>query len=205
VRGGRGIFRHFNTTAEGAMPKDRIDHVAVATQADLKRKVLAYLDDGFKLSSESAELATLEKPLKPLKFIDFVLLLLGILACVIPGVLFAWWRIPQLQNKQRIVVRVDAAAANASGASAITWSDDGKWWWDGQGWRDPTEAVPTGAQWSDDGAHWWDGQSWRPAPTMVEATASTETTTLSPDPSTATSPTVSAHPNGDQPEHVVDQ
>jgi hypothetical protein len=40
-------------------------------------------------------------------------------------------------------------------------SDDHRYWWDGQAWRDANEEVPPDAQRSEDGAYWWDGGSWR--------------------------------------------
>jgi hypothetical protein len=142
-------------------------------------------------------MASLEKRLKPLKFLDFLLLFLGIMACVIPGVLFAWVRIPQLQNMHRIVVRVDPEAAKASSGGGISWSDDGAHWWDGAAWRDAAEEVPPGVSWSDDDAYWWDGQNWRPAPSRSGTPASVATLPTAPAP-------LPAAPSLDVPRNGVD-
>ena len=49
-------------------------------------------------------------------------------------------------------------------AAGVQMSTDGKYWWDGQSWRDAGNEAPPSAQRSGDGALWWDGQSWRPVP-----------------------------------------
>lgn len=43
-------------------------------------------------------------------------------------------------------------------------SADGRYWWDGQAWRDADQHVPAGAMRSPDGYYWWDGRGWRAAP-----------------------------------------
>jgi hypothetical protein len=50
------------------------------------------------------------------------------------------------------------------GAAAVTVSADGKYWWDGQAWKDAAIEVPPTAQRSGDGRMWWDGSTWRPVP-----------------------------------------
>jgi len=60
-----------------------------------------------------------------------------------------------------------AAAPGAMGsppAGGVQMSTDGKYWWDGQNWRDAATEAPPSAQRSSDGALWWDGQNWRPVP-----------------------------------------
>jgi hypothetical protein len=59
------------------------------------------------------------------------------------------------------------AAPSAMGsptAAGVEMSTDGKYWWDGQTWRDAANEAPPSAQRSSDGALWWDGQRWRPIP-----------------------------------------
>src|SRR5207245_355020 len=59
------------------------------------------------------------------------------------------------------------AAPGAMGsppAGGVQMSTDGKYWWDGQNWRDAATETPPSAQRSSDGALWWDGQNWRPVP-----------------------------------------
>lgn len=57
-----------------------------------------------------------------------------------------------------------APAPEAPGWGTVLLSPDGRFWWDGQAWRDSTHEVPPFAQHSDDGLYWWDGLSWRPVP-----------------------------------------
>lgn len=47
-------------------------------------------------------------------------------------------------------------------ALAVTLSPDGKYWWDGQTWKDAAHDVPPTVQRSGDGRFWWDGRVWRP-------------------------------------------
>jgi hypothetical protein len=57
------------------------------------------------------------------------------------------------------------AAVPAMGApAAIQMSPDGRYWWDGQGWKDTEQVIPPNAQRSGDGQSWWDGRGWRPVP-----------------------------------------
>jgi hypothetical protein len=44
-------------------------------------------------------------------------------------------------------------------------SEDGRWWWDGSGWRPVPAPAPVGAGLSLDGRAWWDGAAWRVRPT----------------------------------------
>ncbi len=57
-----------------------------------------------------------------------------------------------------------AGGAGSAGAAGVQMSGDGKYWWDGQAWRDAANEAPPSAQRSADGALWWDGQTWRPVP-----------------------------------------
>ena len=49
-------------------------------------------------------------------------------------------------------------------SGALQMSPDGNYWWDGQAWRDASQAAPPSAQRSADGYYWWDGSKWRAAP-----------------------------------------
>ncbi len=40
-------------------------------------------------------------------------------------------------------------------------SPDGRYWWDGQAWRESSHDIPPNALRSDDGHYWWDGGEWR--------------------------------------------
>ncbi|HEY1456503.1 MAG TPA: hypothetical protein VGG31_08385 [Candidatus Dormibacteraeota bacterium] len=56
-----------------------------------------------------------------------------------------------------------AAAASAAPAG-VQMSEDGRFWWDGQSWKDAEHEAPPSAQRSSDGSLWWDGTNWRPVP-----------------------------------------
>jgi hypothetical protein len=52
----------------------------------------------------------------------------------------------------------------AIAGGAVQLSADGRYWWDGQAWRDAEHEVPPTVQRSADGSQWWDGRAWRPVP-----------------------------------------
>ena len=78
-------------------------------------------------------------------------LVVGILAMVLATILLA-------RRRPR------TAAVSAATAGALQMSDDGRYWWDGQSWRDASREVPPGAMRSTDGYYWWDSRTWRPVP-----------------------------------------
>ena len=57
-------------------------------------------------------------------------------------------------------------------------SPDGRYWWDGQSWRDAEQMAPPNTMRSADGYYWWDGTSWRRVP--APAPAPVPVATLSP-------------------------
>lgn len=62
-----------------------------------------------------------------------------------------------LRSRRRPVV----APAVPGAQTAVPLSPDGRYWWDGQAWRDVAYEVPPHAQHSADGQYWWDGRAWR--------------------------------------------
>jgi hypothetical protein len=58
--------------------------------------------------------------------------------------------------------RRQTSFAVAVPAAGVQMSPDGRYWWDGQSWRDAQVEVPPSAQRSADGHFWWDGRQWRP-------------------------------------------
>jgi hypothetical protein len=48
--------------------------------------------------------------------------------------------------------------------AAAPLTSDGRYWWDGQFWRDTHFEAPPTAKRSADGRFWWDGHDWRPVP-----------------------------------------
>lgn len=55
-------------------------------------------------------------------------------------------------------------APPAPGWAAVQLSPDGRFWWDGQAWKDSGLEAPPFAPRSDDGLYWWDGSKWRTVP-----------------------------------------
>jgi hypothetical protein len=56
---------------------------------------------------------------------------------------------------------------------SLQMSPDGNYWWDGQAWRNASEAAPPTAERSPDGHYWWDGNRWRRMPNAPEAAPAT--------------------------------
>jgi hypothetical protein len=70
-----------------------------------------------------------------------------------------------MRRSRRAAPAMVQAAAPAMGAPAvIQMSPDGRFWWDGQGWKDTEQQIPPNVQRSGDGQSWWDGRGWRPVP-----------------------------------------
>jgi hypothetical protein len=67
-----------------------------------------------------------------------------------------------------VVVVVILLSGRRRGSRAVEaspqMSPDGRYWWDGQGWRDAEQSAPPNATRSADGYYWWDGKGWRTAP-----------------------------------------
>ena len=75
-----------------------------------------------------------------------------------------------MRNRRRAsMTPAMAGAAGTGGVAGVQMSGDGKYWWDGQAWRDAGAEAPSTAQRSADGALWWDGQTWRPVPGAAAA------------------------------------
>ena len=64
--------------------------------------------------------------------------------------------------------------------SAAQMSSDGRYWWDGQTWRDTEQGAPPSAMRSADGYYWWDGQRWRTVPTPTPGPAPSPSPTPTP-------------------------
>lgn len=58
------------------------------------------------------------------------------------------WTSGEQPSQTNIVTPSSASLSNSSGA----FSNDGRWWWDGNSWR----------QTSPDHSWWWDGRDWQP-------------------------------------------
>jgi len=70
-----------------------------------------------------------------------------------------------VRRSRRAAPSMAQAAVPGMGApAAIQMSPDGRFWWDGQAWKDTEHEIPANAQRSGDGQSWWDGRGWRPVP-----------------------------------------
>jgi hypothetical protein len=72
-------------------------------------------------------------------------------------------------SRRRATPAMVPAAVPGMGVAAATpatiqMSADGRFWWDGQAWKDTEQEIPPNAQRSGDGQSWWDGRGWRPVP-----------------------------------------
>lgn len=83
------------------------------------------------------------------------LLLYGLIGAVLAVVGFV------IRSRRRTAI---SAALPPVPALSFQLSPDGKFWWDGQAWKDLEHEVPPTAQRSADGTLWWDGRTWRPVP-----------------------------------------
>jgi hypothetical protein len=93
--------------------------------------------------------------------VGFLVVPIIVLAVLIVVVAFV------VRRSRRATPSIAPAAVPAMAAPApavIQMSADGRFWWDGQGWKDTEQAIPPNAQRSGDGQSWWDGRGWRPLP-----------------------------------------
>jgi hypothetical protein len=96
--------------------------------------------------------------------IGFIVAAIIVLLLVIGVVAFAARR-TRGAAPAMVPAAVPAMGGPAMGTPAvIQMSPDGKFWWDGQGWKDTAVEIPPTAQRSPDGQSWWDGRGWRPVP-----------------------------------------
>jgi len=73
-----------------------------------------------------------------------------------------------------LLVRRRPSRAQGTAAVELHMSPDGRYWWDGQAWRESSHEIPPNALRSDDGNYWWDGGEWRlireaPAPGLTSS------------------------------------
>lgn len=96
---------------------------------------------------------------------SFPLLAVGIIGALIVVAVVAVLALTMRRRGGMTPAMVAAPGAMGSPpAGGVQMSTDGKYWWDGQNWRDAATETPPSAQRSSDGALWWDGQNWRPVP-----------------------------------------
>ena len=60
-----------------------------------------------------------------------------------------------------LVLRRGRPRPRSLGAVELHMSPDGRYWWDGQAWRESARDIPPNALRSEDGSYWWDGGEWR--------------------------------------------
>lgn len=135
---------------EGEVVPDRTE--MVADEVALEQAVAGYVAQGFMVVNRTGAAATLRKP----KQFNVPLAILGSLFCGVGLLVYAI--VYSTQSDQVVELRVGGPELR------LTFSDDGRWWWDGQSWQDAEVVVPPGVRRSDDGAYWWDGTRWRSVP-----------------------------------------
>jgi hypothetical protein len=64
-----------------------------------------------------------------------------------------------------------SGAGGPAAPAGVQMSEDGRYWWDGQTWKDAEHEAPPSAQRSGDGTQWWDGKSWRAVPQSPPTTS----------------------------------
>jgi hypothetical protein len=88
--------------------------------------------------------------------------LAGLASIVVVAAIIAAVIVLVMRSRRRTPVA--AAVPAMATPSTIQMSPDGKYWWDGQGWKDTEQQIPSNAQLSGDGQSWWDGRGWRAVP-----------------------------------------
>jgi hypothetical protein len=85
---------------------------------------------------------------------------------VLAGVLRARRRSPAMAMSGATYAppMMSGAGGPAAPPAGVQMSEDGRYWWDGQSWKDAEHEAPPSAQRSSDGMQWWDGKSWRAVP-----------------------------------------
>jgi hypothetical protein len=164
----------------------KVTTINVATDAERQQAIVTYVSKGFITSAQTADMTTLNKKGGIQNLIsnpkNIILVFLGILLCVFPGVIYAWVCIGK--GDEVVIIRVDpvAAAADAKARASETapeqlqWSEDRRYWWNGESWVDAASAAPSNARYSEDRQQWWDGQDWRPVPNGSDAPKEVEGT-----------------------------
>jgi hypothetical protein len=132
-----------------------MQRVIVSNAAELENAVAYYAGQGFLIAHKAERVATLRKP----KELNLAVALLASLTCV--G-LFVYLLVYALKQDQVVEIRVWEPGLGQAGLPPL--SEDRRWWWDGQQWRDVEEVAPPNAPRSPDGAWWWDGTAWRAVP-----------------------------------------
>lgn len=132
-----------------------MQQVIVSSAAELENAVAWYAGQGYLIAHKAERVVTLRKP----KEFNVAVALLASLTCL--G-LFVYLLIYALQEDKVVEIRVQEPGAGQGQLPPL--SDDRRWWWDGQQWREAQELAPPTAPRSPDGAWWWDGAAWRPVP-----------------------------------------
>jgi len=120
--------------------------VRVSSEEELARTVSIYVSQGFAVLAHSATSATLIKR----KEINIVLLVVGLLLCTLPGLIYlAYYGLVEKDRLLEIRLVPIAGAPPAPAPSAPEQAKPGP----GTGVAPP--------QLSPDGTHWWDGTQWQ--------------------------------------------
>jgi hypothetical protein len=143
--------------------------VSVPTREQMRQAVMSYVAQGFVVSTQDEDSATMFKK----KEFSIVWAIVGLFLCFLP--LLIYLIIYVTQSDEMVVIRVVGQAQPAELSSvaveSLTWSEDRNYWWDGKAWIDAARTPPATAVWSESGTQWWDGKAWRNhATAQLEAT-----------------------------------
>lgn len=136
--------------------------IVVATNAELETLIVRYVSTGFVATNRtSTEVVLIKK-----KEFSIPMLIIGLLLCVIPLILYLI--VYALQQDQIVILRLvtsTSLAADSGPASPtveqLEWSDDRTRWRKGTEWVDVASEIPPACPLSDDKRQWWDGMAWR--------------------------------------------
>jgi len=131
-----------------------------------------YASRGFVTVYEVNEPNRVHITMRKNKQLNVVLLLLGLLFFIWPGLIYLL--VHALRSDEVVEIVVEGTAPPTTGDSGgqsppidepvLQLSPDGREWWDGETWRSTAISAPTDARRNADGSQWWDGTSWRPVP-----------------------------------------
>jgi hypothetical protein len=123
--------------------------LVVQGELQLTETINAYVMQGYSVVSRDATSVTMRKP----KEFNVIWAVVGFFLCLLP--LLVYLVVYAMQQDQVVFIRLAASP----GLPQL--SPDRRYWWDGTGWQDCTQAAPPGAQRTPDGTMWWDGTEWR--------------------------------------------
>jgi hypothetical protein len=134
----------------------RVSTVSVTTPDQMREVATGYVAQGFVVSTQTETSTTMFKK----KEFNILWAVIGFFLCLLP--LLIYCIVYAMESDQMVIIRVGTETATPD-TGHLTWSEDRRYWWDGQTWVDADQTPPPGALHSERGDQWWDGTMWRPA------------------------------------------